>query len=166
MRNFEEIVSGPVGKPDEVFHLMTLISAPHSKQPVKVDFVEDIFSGCWLPQKMKTLETHVEFTVDSLEAILHKKLYAIYSNKMHNKPPRTKDILDIYILFRDTFHFDAVREFYRDSRDLTLPFNAVMRAIKDTGLDFNGILAVSSEIQKGVSLWQQGLIAIKNNNIY
>jgi len=154
---YVEVVSGSSDRPDELFHLIALISPPSANQPIRVDFVEDIFSGCWLPQRMKTHDTRVEFNVDPLEAILHKKLYAVYSNRLRHAAPRTKDILDIFILLRDTFRLEVVREFYRDARDISLPFNAIVEMIKEAPLDFEGLLGVSREIEREVSLWRAQL---------
>ncbi len=78
------------GKDGNVFQAIAVVT-PRGGVPIRVDFVEDVFSGCWLPQEMKSVDTSVDFRVDSLEAILHKKLYAVYSNTMTGEPPRGKD---------------------------------------------------------------------------
>ena len=66
--------------------------------PLKIDFLEDPFSGMWPVQKKKT-ESGVSFKVDHLDQIYYRKIYSIlvqwYSEK---KIQRVKDLVDLYEL--------------------------------------------------------------------
>ncbi len=66
-----EIINIPEKVEKKVFHA-TIIATVSNQCPVKLDIVEDVFSGCWLPLKLKTVDTGVEFRVDSLEAFYYK----------------------------------------------------------------------------------------------
>lgn len=143
------------GENNNLFNLR-LIASKH-KDIIKIDFIDDIFSGCWLPVKMKTTDTGVEFKVDNLEAILHKKLYAVYNNKMKFEKPRTKDIIDIYILFKEKFDFTEIRDFYKNARDIPLPFDSIMSAVSNTKLDFSEIINLDTAAIDKVKDWQTNL---------
>ncbi|MBT9166691.1 MAG: hypothetical protein DDT19_00015 [Syntrophomonadaceae bacterium] len=145
-------------KKKTVYHSCHLIT-PHDKSfigmeightPIRVDFVEDVFSGCWLHQNMKTVDTKVKFPVDSLEAILHKKLYAIYNKKMCGKEPRTKDILDIHALFINSFVKKRVSEFYKNAREIVMPFDSIMKIMSEAKLDFSEVKGLDVKFREYV----------------
>lgn len=110
-----------------------------------------------MPLKLKTIDTDIEFRVDSLEAILHKKLYAIYNNKLRNKTPGTKDIVDIFVLFKDKFVFNETRNFYKEARDVILPFDTVIKAIKEAELDYSEIMDLKKEVPEEITNWRNGI---------
>ena len=143
--------------PPALFGLHCLVSRPVSPQAVRVDFVEDPFSGAWLPLWMRARDTGVRFRVDPLEAILHKKLYAVYSCAMRNEPPRTKDIVDLYVLFRDVFDLETVRKFYRDARDIVLPLETVLKIVSEANLDPEEIRAREPDLLERTQQWQEEL---------
>lgn len=146
---------------DILFHAAFVVHK--NKAPVKIDFVEDAFSGCWLPQKLRTIDSKVEFRVDNIEAILHKKLYAVYSNYMKKKLPRGKDVVDLYILLTQTFDFDKVAALYKEERGISLPFNNIMRILSETkNLDFSEILDLKPDIQAGTLAWLKSLRQFAN----
>lgn len=129
-----------------------------NKTPLRLDFVEDVFSGCWLPQKLKTVDSKVKFRVDNIEAILHKKIYAVYSNYMSNKLPRGKDVVDLYVLLTQTFNLNDVAALYREERGISLPFNNILKILSESGRpDFSGILDLKPEIQAGTLDWLKSL---------
>ncbi len=136
-----------------VFHLESLVGPPDG-EAIRLDFVEDVFSGCWLPQKAKTVDTGIEFMVDSLEAILHKKLYAVYSMLERDMEARPKDLLDLFILFRDRFVFDQVRNFYKDARDIHLPIDMVIKAVASARPDFSGLKGLKPGLEEAFRKWQ------------
>lgn len=148
-----EILSTESGEA-KIFHCMTIIT-PVGHDMIKVDFVDDIFSGCWLPVRMKTIDSDVEFRVDTLEAILHKKLYAVYSNSILGKEARTKDIIDIFVLFRDFFILDDVIKFYQEARDIYLPIEAIIRYINRTELNFDDIIGIRENLKDDVLKWKK-----------
>ncbi len=139
------------GNNNMLFNLMVIASK--YKNIIRIDFVDDVFSGCWLPVKMKTLDSGIEFNVDALEAILHKKLYAVYNTKMLGKEPRTKDLVDIYVLFKEKFVYSEVKDFYKNARDIILPFDSIMLEISnaisaklDVKHDFSEIMNLDKKI--------------------
>jgi len=141
----------------KVFHA-TIIATESNKCPVKLDIVEDVFSGCWLPLKLKTVDTGIEFRVDSLEAILHKNLYAVYNNRLQNMKPRTKDIIDIFVLFKDRFNLRETRRFYKEARDIVLPFDSVIKSIKETEFDYSEIMDLKKEIPNEITKWKNEVL--------
>lgn len=140
----------------KVFHAIAVVT-PHGGVPIRVDFVEDVFSGCWLPVQMKTVDSGVSFRVDSIEAILHKKLYAIYSNTMKSEPPRGKDAVDVFMLFKNFFDLNDVRDFYRDGRDIVLPFESVIKELAHREFDLSGIIDLDKNVETEFLTWQEEL---------
>lgn len=150
-----EVISAPEESIKKVFHLSFIATTPPTLFPVKVDFVEDVFSGCWLPERMKTVDTGIEFRIDSPEAILHKKLYAVYSNKMQEKEPRTKDVLDICVLFEERFDFVTVQDFYKNARDVVLPFDSIILVISEFKPDYSEIILLDPLLPERFKEWQE-----------
>lgn len=63
--------------------------------PIKVDFIEDPFTGMWPPEK-KSTESGQFFLVDSLDAIVYKKLFAMMEQWTHSaQVSRIKDLIDL-----------------------------------------------------------------------
>lgn len=138
-----------------LFNLMAIASKGNNI--IRIDFVDDVFSGCWLPVKMKTVDTNIEFNLDSIEAILHKKLYALYNSIMLGKPPRAKDLIDVYVLFKEKFVFDEVKDFYLNARDIILPFESIINAVSSANPDFSEILNLDKKVESGFKAWQTTL---------
>jgi predicted nucleotidyltransferase component of viral defense system len=63
---------------------------------LKMDFLEDPFSGMWEPGMRKDY-THSPVLVDALELIYYRKLYAITYGR-HPLTERVKDLVDLYFL--------------------------------------------------------------------
>lgn len=144
------------GKDGNVFQAIAVVT-PRGGVPIRVDFVEDVFSGCWLPQEMKSVDTSVDFRVDSLEAILHRKLYAVYSNTMKGEPPRGKDAVDLYMLVKGVFDMNTIRAFYREARDIVLPFDSIIRSVAHRSFDLSGIIDLEEAVREGFLEWQEEL---------
>lgn len=163
-----EILFTEGGSGGLVYHASALVTSPARKpHPIRLDFVEDIFSGCWLPNTLRTSDSGIPFQVDSIEAILHKKLYAAYCNCKANKPPRGKDIVDIYSLFKNRFDFRAVLEFYRDAREITLPFESVMEHISGINVaaldDFHLMRGLKAGLESEIISWQEEVSSALDN---
>ena len=141
----------------EVFHCMSIIQPPGYNSVIKVDFVEDVFSGCWLPQTRRSVDTGVRFRVDSLEAILHKKLYAVYSCTLSGKTIRDKDVVDLYVLLGDVFTLDSVYEHYLNARDIVLPIDSVLEVLAYHQIRFDNIILEDESILQKVKEWQEKL---------
>lgn len=67
-------------------------------RPLKIDFLEDPFSGMWNPVNRPT-ESGVHFRVDALDQIYYRKLFVLMERASRsNKTVRIKDLVDIYYL--------------------------------------------------------------------
>ena len=90
-----------IGRADQAGHLKVdsyAITSSQSKTPLKVDFLEDPFSGMWPVKKRKT-QSGVSFKVDHLDQIYYRKIYSILA-QLHSekKIQRVKDLVDLYEL--------------------------------------------------------------------
>lgn len=66
--------------------------------PIKVDFLEDPFSGMWKPVKRRT-ETRVSFRIDALDQIYYRKFFSLLEQWHRTKEiGRMKDLVDLYWL--------------------------------------------------------------------
>ncbi|MBI5193915.1 MAG: nucleotidyl transferase AbiEii/AbiGii toxin family protein [Nitrospirae bacterium] len=68
----------------------------YSGVAVKLDFLEDPFSGMWEPAGRKDF-TDSPVIVDAIELIYYRKLYSITYGKYHLNE-RPKDLVDLYFL--------------------------------------------------------------------
>lgn len=141
-----------LGMNRKLFHSAFIISK--KRVIVRVDFVEDVFSGCWAPSVLKTVDTGINFRVDDLEAILHKKLFAVYSSYMMEKPIRSKDLVDLYMLFNNSFDLDKTRAFYEEGSGVSLPFDTIMDILTDIkNLAGDEILGINPGIPAKTLKW-------------
>ncbi len=67
------------------------------ERELKVDFLEDPFSGMWTPVKKKIAQD-VEISVDHIEQIYYRKLYAVIHAGKSSRSQRVKDLVDLYYL--------------------------------------------------------------------
>ena len=69
-------------------------------RPLKIDFLEDPFSGMWPPVKRST-ESGIPFRVDNLDQIYYRKFFALMeAAAQKGRPARTKDLVDLFYLHR------------------------------------------------------------------
>lgn len=68
---------------------------------IKVDFLEDPFSGMWLPVERQT-ESGALFKVDALDQLYYRKFFSLLE-QWHRigKIQRIKDLIDLYVLHKN-----------------------------------------------------------------
>lgn len=89
-----------VGKTDRPGRLKVVAYNIGQKIEVKVDFLEDPFSGMWKPQQRKS-NTGIVLPVDHLDQIYYRKFYSIIEQKHRiGQIYRAKDLVDLYFLHR------------------------------------------------------------------
>ena len=84
-----------------------------SHDPIKVDFLEDPFSGMWDPVQRKT-ESGLSFRVDALDQIYYRKLFSLLEQWHRTREiTRTKDLVDVYSLHRYHRSLEATIPLFR-----------------------------------------------------
>ena len=67
---------------------------------IKIDFIEDPFSGMWKPVRRKT-ESGLIFRVDALDQIYYRKIFSLLEQRrLLGRVARVKDLIDLYALHR------------------------------------------------------------------
>jgi predicted nucleotidyltransferase component of viral defense system len=79
----------------QIGYIFFVVASPTGVS-IKVDFLEDPFTGMWEPQMRKDYTAN-PVQVDALELIYYRKLYAVTYGK-HPLAERIKDIVDLYFL--------------------------------------------------------------------
>lgn len=87
-----------VDKQGQIKYIIFIITSPKGES-IKVDFLEDPFSGMWEPQARGDYTSHPVY-VDSIELIYYRKLYAVTYGK-HLISDRIKDVVDLYFLNKE-----------------------------------------------------------------
>lgn len=83
------------------------------KVSVKVDFLEDPFSGMWLPVHRKS-DSGLVFEVDHPDQIYYRKFYSLLEQWHHTKKiRREKDLIDLYFLHRYHQKIERTMVLYR-----------------------------------------------------
>lgn len=89
-----------MGRTDRPDRLKAASYEVKKKRPIKVDFLEDPFSGMWSPVTKRT-ETGVPFRVDDLDQIYYRKLFSLLEQWHRARTvSRVKDLVDLYWLHR------------------------------------------------------------------
>jgi len=124
---------------------------------IRVDFIEDFFSGMWLPQQIKT--QYGGFFIDHIDAIRHKKFYIVESSLRQNMPLRGKDVFDLLCLCYNRWH--EIVAYYKKYSELAgFDFYSIREAIiKHT--DFQDIYLINQKdfstsriTKKEINKWQ------------
>lgn len=80
---------------------------------IKVDFLEDPFTGMWNPIKNKT-DTGVVCRIDTLDQIYYRKIFSLMEQwHKSRKIRRIKDLVDLYALHRYHRTIEKTVVFYR-----------------------------------------------------
>lgn len=97
-------------------HLAAAIYEIGRKTRIKVDFLEDPFSGMWNPVQRKS-DAGYTFRVDALDQIYYRKFFALIE-QWHKirRIRRTKDLVDLYALHRYHRSIEKTVEYYRRHR--------------------------------------------------
>lgn len=90
-----------IGKSDQPGRLMAVsyvICPPSYRHPIKIDFLEDPFSGMWKPESRST-ESGLSFRIDAIDQIYYRKFFSLLEqwHRTHGIN-RIKDLIDIYAL--------------------------------------------------------------------
>ena len=84
-----------------------------SENAVKIDFLEDPFSGMWKPTVKKT-ESGVRFRVDALDQIAYRKFFSLLEQWHKSRSiSRAKDLVDLYLLHTKHRPIEKTLKLYR-----------------------------------------------------
>ncbi len=104
------------GRSDEPGRLMaaSYVMSPSSHQhPVKVDFLEDPFTGMWNPVTRST-ETKISCRLDHLDQIYYRKFFSLLEQWHHTRGiHRIKDLVDLYALHHYHRSLEKTLELFR-----------------------------------------------------
>lgn len=118
-------------------------------RPIKIDFLEDPFSGMWEPKARKT-DSGVSFRVDSLDQIYYRKFYSILEQWHKARMiARMKDLVDLYCLHRYHRGIEKTAELFRrnhvplEEEKIIMIFvhlkeKELIQGFQKAGLPFNG----------------------------
>ncbi|HBF12752.1 MAG TPA: hypothetical protein DDW49_05095 [Deltaproteobacteria bacterium] len=121
---------------------------------IKVDFLEDPFSGMWNPT-LKKAESGLTFRVDSIEQIFYRKFYSLLEQyHQTNTITRFKDIIDLYTLHSHYKKIGKVFDYYRkhnvsmNEEKIILIFGQITKKQVQEGLNLIKVDASSEEIYR------------------
>ena len=151
-------VIGSLQEHDRANVLSVIVS--HENINVRVDFIEDFFSGMWLPQRTKA--EWGEFFIDQRDAIRHKKLFSLQSALKQKSTVRAKDVFDLLLIC--SFRWNDMVDFYRSHRELAgFDFNAIRDTLVNYD-DFQGLylpngekIAYSDKAQRDIEKWKKSI---------
>ena len=84
-------------------------------EPVKVDFLEDHFSGMWSPEDKKS-DSGIPLRVDVLDQIYYRKLYSIIEQRHRlGIITRTKDLVDLFFLHKRHRTIENTIDYYEEN---------------------------------------------------
>lgn len=87
-----------VGRADQAGHLKIASYTVGTEPVIKVDFLEDPFSGMWTPIE-RTSDSHLCFRVDALDQIYYRKFFSLLEQWARARSiVRIKDCVDLYCL--------------------------------------------------------------------
>lgn len=96
-------------------HLKAAIYNAGDPIQIKIDFLEDPFTGMWNPITRKT-ESEIAFRVDALDQIYYRKLFALIEQwHKTRRISRTKDLVDLYAFFRYHRNLEKTLAYYREN---------------------------------------------------
>lgn len=120
--------------------------------PIKVDFIEDPFSGMWDPVSRKS-DSGITFRIDALDQIYYRKFFSLLEQWHHSREvARTKDLLDLYCLHRYHRSIEGTLALFRknhvpiDEEKMMMIFAAVKKADLEKGLKDLGASVSAEEI--------------------
>ena len=86
------------GRTDEPGRIRAASYTVKGNLPIKVDFLEDPFSGMWKPVDRKT-ESGLSFRVDSPDQVYYRKFFSLLEQwHRTGRIQRGKDLMDLYVL--------------------------------------------------------------------
>lgn len=137
-----------VGKTNKKYFIKVASYVVGNKTPIKVDFLEDPFSGMWNPSFKKN-GSNLSFRVDHIDLIYYRKFFSIAEQYTKNgQIHRIKDLVDLYCLHHNYKKIENRILFYTshsipiDIEKIILSFSSVKlkeikKQIKISHIDFN-----------------------------
>lgn len=147
-----------VGRTDQPGLLKIASYTVKLTKPIKVDFLEDPFSGMWRPV-LKKNEMGVAFRVDALDLIYYRKFYALLEQtaKTGGTIVRIKDLVDLYYLHQ-TYQSIPDRLAYYRRHNIALPdeklmliFSKIKRGQLSANLPALSVTVTADELQAAFS---------------
>jgi len=145
-----------VGRADQTGRLKVASYAVRQRRrfSIKVDFMEDPFSGMWKPV-LKTDESGIRFRVDALDQIFYRKFYSLVEQRVRTGAiHRMKDLADLYTLHQFHRSLEKTILFFRknhvpiEEEKLIMIFSELKKSELEEGLQ------ILSSSFKGKLLWK------------
>ena len=61
------------------------------------------------------------------------------------------------MLVKGVFDMNTIRAFYREARDIVLPFDSIIRSVAHRSFDLSGIIDLEEAVREGFLEWQEEL---------
>lgn len=157
-----------VGRTDQVNCLKVASYTVEKIPPIKVDFLEDPFSGMWKPIR-KTTESKLSFRVDALDQIYYRKLFSLLEQWHRGAEiTRMKDLLDLYWLHKRHRSLEKTIRSFRTQHVpideekiimilVSLKEKPIQQGLKSLALFCNAVELCSTLKTAGENLLKEGL---------